>query len=97
MEKIRKKSFLPSILFLVFFQEDAETVESGKPATRFKKYLTPNFYSLFILPIKRYYLIMKSFKQLYQKLPPEFTETLSAQYEPRIYQQILSGFMANGR
>ncbi len=36
---------------------------------------------------------MKSFKQLYQKLPPEFTESLSAQYQPKTYQQILSGFM----
>lgn len=36
---------------------------------------------------------MKSFKQLYQKLPPEFIENLSAQYQPKIFEQILSGFM----
>lgn len=36
---------------------------------------------------------MKSFKQLHQKLPPEFTEALSVQYQPKIYEQILSGFM----
>ncbi|NLW48514.1 MAG: RsmB/NOP family class I SAM-dependent RNA methyltransferase [Firmicutes bacterium] len=36
---------------------------------------------------------MKSFKQLYQRLPPELTATLSAQYQPRIYERILSGFM----
>lgn len=37
---------------------------------------------------------MKSFKQLYKKLPQEFIESLSAQYQPKTYQQILSGFMA---
>lgn len=38
---------------------------------------------------------MKSFKKLHQKLTPEFMETLSRQYEPRIYQKILSGFMVD--
>jgi 16S rRNA (cytosine1407-C5)-methyltransferase len=36
---------------------------------------------------------MKSFKRLYQKLPQELTSILSAQYEPNIYERILSGFM----
>lgn len=38
---------------------------------------------------------MKSFRKLYQKLPPEFIENLSAQYQPKIYEQILSGFMVD--
>lgn len=36
---------------------------------------------------------MKSFKQLYQRLPRELTATLSAQYEPNVYERILNGFM----
>lgn len=43
---------------------------------------------------KQEIIIMKSFKQLYQRLPQELTATLSAQYPPKIYELILSGFMA---
>lgn len=38
---------------------------------------------------------MKSFKKLYQTLPPEFIENLSAQYQPDVYEKILYGFMVN--
>lgn len=38
---------------------------------------------------------MKSFKQLYQKLSQEFTTALSAQYQPKTYEQILAGFMVD--
>jgi NOL1/NOP2/sun family putative RNA methylase len=36
---------------------------------------------------------MKSFKQLYQRLPQELTTALSAQYESNVYERILNGFM----
>ncbi len=55
--------------------------------------LRNSFIWLFISAKKHYDLVMKSFKKLYQKLPPEFIENLSAQYQPKVYGQILSGFM----
>lgn len=36
---------------------------------------------------------MRSFKKLYQRLPDEFIETISAQFEPRTLEKILAGFM----
>ena len=38
---------------------------------------------------------MKSFKRLYQKLSPEFIQNLAQQYQPHIYEKILSGFMVD--
>jgi NOL1/NOP2/sun family putative RNA methylase len=36
---------------------------------------------------------MKSYKQIYQKLPDEFLDAVSAQYEPNDVDKILAGFM----
>lgn len=38
---------------------------------------------------------MKSFKKLYQKLPPELVAKLAGQYQQKVYEQILSGFMVD--
>lgn len=38
---------------------------------------------------------MKSFRKLYQKLPPELVAKLADQYQQKAYEQILSGFMVH--
>ena len=36
---------------------------------------------------------MRSFRRLYERLPQEFIEAISPQYEPRVLEHILAGFM----
>lgn len=38
---------------------------------------------------------MRSFKQLYQRLPAEFLDAITAQYDPRVLERILAGFMVD--
>lgn len=38
---------------------------------------------------------MRSFKQLYQRLPGEFLDTIAGQYDPRVLERILAGFMVD--